>query len=279
MVMLSAYMDETGHSKDERQRFNGMAGLLAPAEKWIEFEDNWNRTLTSKEFHLPYFHMREFEGRHPDTGKPVGRFRGWTKEKRERLYSKLMRHIANAHALPYGAVIAMEDWRSLSEAQQKALHDDPYFLAYRSVIALSTSFLEFKRAPPNVQVAFMFSDQVEFKYRALQLYDEIYKTGMFIKRSAKRPAFEDMRNYAPLQAADIVAYEMYKEYDRIKYRPNDKPRWGHDRLEEMSNKHGSQLIGMFYSRAKLVQYADDWARAASIKRYWDKQRAKKTTKS
>src|SRR5689334_16457589 len=94
MLMLSAYLDETGHSKDELQRFNGIAGFLAPAKKWIEFERSWNRTLTSKEFDLPYFHMREFEAKDKD-GNPRGRYKGWSKEKRERLYSKLMRHIAN----------------------------------------------------------------------------------------------------------------------------------------------------------------------------------------
>lgn len=45
VVMLTAYMDETGHSKDERQRFNGMAGLLAPTWAWEEFEPKWKQTL------------------------------------------------------------------------------------------------------------------------------------------------------------------------------------------------------------------------------------------
>lgn len=45
MLKLVGYMNETGHSKDERQRFVGMDGLVAPAENWEVFERKWKQTL------------------------------------------------------------------------------------------------------------------------------------------------------------------------------------------------------------------------------------------
>ena len=53
--MLTAYFDETGHSHDEKQKFNGMAGLLCKAEEWEKFEERWDRLL--KKFKIPYIHM------------------------------------------------------------------------------------------------------------------------------------------------------------------------------------------------------------------------------
>ena len=41
--MLCGFMDETGHSQDEKQRFNGMAGIVAPLEHWAQFERKWDR--------------------------------------------------------------------------------------------------------------------------------------------------------------------------------------------------------------------------------------------
>src|SRR6185295_4823221 len=41
MLMLTAYMDETGHSQDARSKFNGMAGLITKAENWLIFEREW----------------------------------------------------------------------------------------------------------------------------------------------------------------------------------------------------------------------------------------------
>jgi hypothetical protein len=34
MQTYTAYVDETGHSKDKGQRFVGIAGLIAPATAW-----------------------------------------------------------------------------------------------------------------------------------------------------------------------------------------------------------------------------------------------------
>jgi hypothetical protein len=38
MLMLNAYLDETGHSRDEAQKFVGMAGLVAPVMNWEFFD-------------------------------------------------------------------------------------------------------------------------------------------------------------------------------------------------------------------------------------------------
>ena len=57
--MLCGFMDETGHSQDEKQRFNGMAGIVAPLEHWKVFERKWKRTL--KDFKISHFHAQDFE--------------------------------------------------------------------------------------------------------------------------------------------------------------------------------------------------------------------------
>ena len=59
MLMLTSYLDETGDSKDEKQKFNGMAGLVGPAENWEEFEWRWKKIL--KQSNLPHFHMSEMK--------------------------------------------------------------------------------------------------------------------------------------------------------------------------------------------------------------------------
>ena len=267
MLMLHAYMDETGHSKDELQLFNGMAGLFAPAENWEVFESKWKATL--EEFKLPFFHMKDFEAR--DFGSPNSPYKGWNEAKRRRLFGKLMRHIASVQPVIVGSIIPMEYYRGLTEVQ-RAIHSDPYFLSFQNVIAYCTSFLEIIKAPRDTKVALIFSDQVEFRHRALKLYEEIYKFGRFIKRSAKPPSFDDMRKLVPLQAADIVAYEMYKEADRRKYRPSHKPRFGYEQLTKMNERHGFQMMCRFYSKAELTEYFRAAERTAKIADYWKRRK-------
>ena len=74
--MLYGYMDETGHSSDESQNFNGMAGLLAQDAEWTRLEKKWKVTL--KQFQIPFFHMKDF-------AHFRGHFEGWKEDKRQRL--------------------------------------------------------------------------------------------------------------------------------------------------------------------------------------------------
>lgn len=267
--MFSAYMDETGHSADAKQKFNGIGGLFAAADEWIAFEEKWNATLARKEFNIPYFHMKDFEAR--DAGGRKSFFAGWSEAKRRRLFGKLLSLIASVHPICIGSIVHMDDYRALNESQRAILRD-PYFLSFVNVIAYTTSFLDFVTASPDVKVGLIFSDQVEFRHRALLLYEDIWKVGMFIKRSAYPPDFRPMQDFPALQAADIVAYEMYKEYDRRVYRPRDKIRFGYGEIEKMNLRHGFKPMFRFYSKAELTSYALDFERAARHQAYWEKRK-------
>ncbi len=105
MLMLTAFMDETGHSKDERQRFNGMAGLLATGDDWEQFERQWKVILD--EYKIPFFHMKDFANRKQF-------FKGWDEAKRRELLDKLLKTVRAANALPIGSILPMEDFRQLT---------------------------------------------------------------------------------------------------------------------------------------------------------------------
>lgn len=75
----------------------------------------------------------------------------------------------------------------------------------------------------------IFSEQAEFKNNALRIFEQTRRHYQFMKK-ALPPVFQDMRKVVPLQAADLVAYEMQKEYERRLYRPDTKPRYGYCEL-------------------------------------------------
>ncbi len=223
MLKLSGYMDETGHSKDEWQKFNGMAGLIANADKWETFERRWKRAL--RRFKIPYFHMKEF-------AHSEGVFKDWKGDetKRRALYGRLLSIISSVDPVPLGAIISMEDFRALPLEHQR-MFIDPYFLGF--VLCVGIPFRMLVTAPLEVECALVFSKQGEFRKRAMGLYAQFVK----IYPSAQRistPAFRDMRKLMPLQAADIVAYELYKEAERKRYRPQAEPRHGFVELTRMA---------------------------------------------
>jgi hypothetical protein len=260
MLMLSAYMDETGHSKDEKQKFIGMAGLIAPAVNWEAFEEKWKTSLKLPYIDLPYFHMTDFASRRK---KP---YENWSEEKRKKALGKLLITMECSYAMPFGAIVPMDAFRSLPKEQQDYFID-PYFLCFISLVASATTFLEAMNASADEKMTLIFSDQVEFRHRALKMYEDIEQVGLYTRRSTP-PILRDMRDIVPLQAADIVAYEMYKEYERRSYRPNNDTRYGYKRLAVMSlrNKFRYPMF-RFFTKNDLVDLANQHEQVDKLKKH------------
>jgi hypothetical protein len=77
-----------------------------------------------------------------------------------------------------------------------------------------------------------------------------------------------MRDLVPLQAADVVAYELKKEHERRLYEPEKQPRYGFQMLLKMTSRHKSLQIPMFYFLDKdllgfNLRIATDAKKAAS----------------
>lgn len=208
-VYYTAYMDETGHAADDAQRFCGMAGFLAPADRWEVFEGKWKQVLV--DFKIPYFHMKEF-------AHSEGVFAGWRgKElKRRKLFGTLLNKIAAIHPIPIGSITSLDAYRALTD-EDRMIHHDPYL---RSLLDCSgMPGIVLRDQPPEVRYAVVFSEQTEFRHRAESVYQMIRKGFTFASRMMY-PDFKDMRALVPLQAADIIAYELHKEFERQLYQPD-----------------------------------------------------------
>lgn len=241
LLMLTAYLDETGHSKDERQRFNGMAGLLAPSAKWERLEVKWKRTL--REFRLPHFHTKDFANRRRE-------YEGWSEDRRQKLYGRLLTHIEAAHPFPIGSILAMSDYNSLTN-HQRSLFGDPYHIGFLSTLSQLTAIAGEMRLEPGTKIAPVFSDHVEFRHAALRGY-ELLCRHREVKQWIDSPVFRDMRDLVPLQAADIVAYELYKEFERTLFRPNAPQRYGYQVICRMPQRLGQILPSFaFHNRSSL----------------------------
>lgn len=267
MMMLTSYLDETGDSKDDKQKFNGMAGLVAPAENWEVFERKWKATL--KTFGLPYIHMSEMRTL----------TRGWPEAKVENLFEKLWKVIKGVKALPVGSIIPMDDYKPL-KVQLKKYFRDPYYIAMQNCIQFTAELVEPVAipTPDSPRVAMIFDDKVEFRNNAHQLYDAAIKK-MRMGSLVDPPAFRNMRLVVPLQAADMIAYETYKEYDRVYYGRSGQARFGWDQIEEIYKSSGIAEIQIV--RHNKFTLADWVTRAEAADRkatYWEKQRAKKRDK-
>lgn len=66
------------------------------------------------------------------------------------------------------------------------------------------------------------------------------------------PVFRPMKTFVPLQAADIVAYELHKEAYRQYFRPNEKARWGFTELQDIVKLIASGFNPLIIKRNESV---------------------------
>jgi len=239
----TAYMDETGHAAASDQHFCGMAGFLATTDRWQLLETKWKETL--KRFNVDYMHMKEF-------GSFTGVFKAWKgdESKRKRFYGELLAHLREIRAIPFGAIYSLDAYRKLSDEDRAAIND-PYLKSLCDCVGIPARLLEDK--PPEIKYNVVFGEQTEFRHRATKIY-ELFKSMYRVGERMRYPDFKDMREFVPLQAADMIAYELYKEFDRQLYAPTRKPRYGYGQMLRMAERTLPYVPFIFYTEARMRQF-------------------------
>lgn len=239
MVNRISYMDETGHPDDPVCNYVGMAGFVAPAGVWEVFSKAWQATLDNACLKEP-FHMKEF-------AHFRGQFRGWTKADRELLSGELLRHIRETRATPVGAIVSLRDYESLTQAQQRHFAD-PYFVAFQTATRGAT--LEATGYPPSETepISMVYSYNKEYGTnnggRAEKMWHMV-KGGWDRGNLMGSYTSSTPGELCPLQAADIFAYELSHDFERIIKCPAAPMRWGL-----------RQILGMYAIPLPQIRFLD-----------------------
>lgn len=266
MLGLSAYFDESGHSKDQKCRFVGMGGLLAPSSAWDEFDPKWQAILDDYCGGVP-FHMNKFAFQAPP-------FDGWDKEKRDRFFGSLVKTIKDAEAKPFGAVVSLDAYEFICQgipAVRQAFLD-PYYLCFQDVTrAAAVSLIgysidhidDWKEFEKNEKIAMVYAQQTHFGAiaspegtapesmgRAERLWYAIREANPHFGRWMGSYASAPADNLSFLQAADLFAYELTHEFENRINRPQDAMRWG---LAELLPDNGRNFLHKFYGVPQLLE--------------------------
>ncbi|MCH7485180.1 MAG: DUF3800 domain-containing protein [Chloroflexi bacterium] len=193
-MALTAYFDESGHRKDPQTHVVSVGGFVTSDEIWDSFTEEWLAALL--EFKLPYFHMADFANKAP-------RYRWPEKLRRERL-NRLLRIIVKYPIASIAAAIPIDLYDSIVPSDVDRLTGGPYGLAaLHCMLQLGTL------APENI--ALIFEDGAEGASQVANTY-ELFQRTEDLRSKVRLDSFllADKRRYPPLQAADILAYEMMR---------------------------------------------------------------------
>jgi hypothetical protein len=197
-MIFAAYLDESGTHKESATLI--VAGYIALADEWIAFEVEWGAILA--EYKLGAFHATDFA-----SGAPP--FDQLSSTEREECFDKLTVAI-NRHAWGgFAIAIPMDAYaRMVSPAADKWL-GGPYGMA------MTRCFLEVADAlsvvDPSREIIYVLEDGARGKGQVLKVY-ELNKGKPDL--GILSLGFWDKRRFVPLQAADMLANELYREIAR-----------------------------------------------------------------
>ena len=208
---ITSYADETGHGDDPSQKHMGIAGLVAQSRAWEKFDSEWRQICSEEGVEMP-FHMMDFAA----FSKQFASLEWKEEAKRRRLLGRFLNAIEQSEAIPIGVIVSLDDFNSLSKPQRVRLggpQANPYYRAFQTL----TRYVEIAGAlsvPPS-PVSMIFARLPGFVGRSGGLWDVIKKYNPHLRFWMGSFTTGEPKDYTPLQAADLWAYELGHHFRTI----------------------------------------------------------------
>jgi hypothetical protein len=218
--MFTAALDASG---SREQLIVVVAGFVAPDRAWDEFGEQWTERLAQDA--LEYFHMREYT-------HSVGPWREWKGDtrRRNRLYGDLMDIVRSHVSRKFGSVVAPSKLNTINDALREHFNITEYSLAGRTIAAAIRRWMDSEKISGDVRMVFEHGD--EGRGKLLRIFES---------DNLPPPEFLKKKEYLPLQAADILAYEIFNAVEKVERNQLKNPRWPLGELNKIPGEPGIYL--------------------------------------
>lgn len=215
--MLQAYMDESG-SHDESSRCL-VAGYWGEVNEWRQFERAWRAVLESEG--VPEFHAKNFWPR-----PRVREFAEWSDARHAHFIDRLLTIIQSHEIYPFGCGVDIGEWKKIPEKfkrvfsgyhHNQAVKDKrlkPLFLPFQFVAVRIATYCQ-----AGVTMNFVFDQSQQTSAQLAKCFSDLKLEA----RESDDPllnhlgelSFADSHRTLPLQAADLLSYEVYRLNKRM----------------------------------------------------------------
>jgi hypothetical protein len=188
--MFRAYFDASGSPDDLRTAALVVAGFIATAEQWIEFERSWKEVL--QEFEVSSLHMRCFAHSREEYASWKG-----NEVKRRRFLSKFISIARTRMRHSFVSSIVMDDYRRVNRKYLLEENVKPYAIVGVTCVAKVKKWADKWGIAPG-QIEYFFEDGDKDKGNLISHMKEAH---------GFEPSFLPKEKSATFQAADLLAYE------------------------------------------------------------------------
>lgn len=252
LAFFQAFVDDSVSDRDDKRLF--LAGYIDRAEKWAIFSDLWDTELRCQR-PIKYLKMAE-------ANSLRGEFWGWSESDRDEKLRRLAAVIKVLNPVSFEFSVSREKYFRIVRPLAPRGLGSAHFPCTFHVIAGLSQFVE--QGKINIPIDFIF-DQQNGVEDDINLFFEHMK--MSIPRRARKliagnPSFRDDKLFLPLQAADMLAWHVRREYE------DHVGLWNSSMASLLRNAEGH--IANEIDEETLKRLAHEFSKIPSVKRMQSK---------
>ncbi len=201
--MIRCFFDDSGKESDPSNRFVCMAGYLALGDSyWNIFAQGWNHLLLKHG--ITWVHMKEMI---PLQGEYSGL--GWDTTKRDAVLKEFISVIKFSQLIGFGVGLDAEAWRTLVPKDVTKREGDAQVFCLTRILRMIVERM--KKSVPRDYAALHFDSDESFVPARFRRFRKVIDRVPDGPQYLGSITFTDPKLYAPLQSADLLAWETRKE--------------------------------------------------------------------
>lgn len=182
-----------------------MAGFISTAENWALFSDAWAAELRAGK-PINYLKMREANGRD-------GEFDSWTQAEVSEKLARLKAVIDYFKPMSFhNSMSRSADWEAFRAIAPRGL-GNAHFSCTFGIVSSVCRFVASQKHPNKIE--FIFDTQAEIEDEVDLFFGYMAESIPKEARAliARKPRYEDDKIFAPLQAADMLAWHLRRRHE------------------------------------------------------------------
>ena len=201
--MFVGYFDDSGTHKGSPIAVAG--GFIARPGEWLGFNHRWKKILNK--YGVELHHQNKWSNR----AKPFDDPEVWPDERRHAYINELIDVIVDRDAVTVGAAVPISRFNTQFPGHNRYI--SPF--GYAADCLFGNAAKVIKEHVPDARIAYVFESGTSRLGEVQQAFNE------YLKKPAIKEEFglisfatADKRDLMQLQAADIMAYEVYKLFEK-----------------------------------------------------------------
>jgi Protein of unknown function (DUF3800) len=258
IVMFTAYFDDSGTDRNSDTAV--AACYISTRRGWDQFVTDWDHARVQEGFDA--FHMADFTAPNSQGHRP---YCEWDEAKKNHVYGRLARIINDNKRIGIAIAIPKEIWSRTPERIQRHFGREHYSFAVRLCMM---QILKWRK---NIQIALPVRYVFDWEMNKSQKRAEIAKIFEILSSPANEAlaecygversgfSFEHKEEFKPLQAADILAWQMRSHMRKVWTLGRDEPSICHPGF--MLLREDQEMDLGFMTEAQLntfVKRTEEW---------------------